>query len=130
AVAVIEDSTLSGNSAKLNGGGIYDAGAATATTITVRNSTISGNTASGSGGGISVAGAGTADLALVSATLTANVSTSGKGGGVARLNTAGTITISATVVSGNSNAFVPDVSSSTLVNVNDSAIGSKSGFTP
>ena len=58
ASAVISNSTFSGNQAKTDGGGIYQAGGQ----VSLTNSTVSGNTSGSSGGGLEVEGSATAAL--------------------------------------------------------------------
>ncbi|HTK76010.1 MAG TPA: choice-of-anchor Q domain-containing protein [Gemmataceae bacterium] len=135
---LVRNSTISGNSAAANGGGmyIYTTGPANngnttgARTISIQNTTITGNTAAGTtpdpfgGGGVG-------------------------GGGIAQryapyLFAAGvkavpaTLTITSSIISGNSNPVAPDLTQPTnprngnpgTVNLTNSAVGSASGFTP
>jgi len=113
---VLTDSTVTNNTATQNAGGIGQSGA-----LTLDNSTISDNVAgTGSGGGISSNGsitatggvisgntaptgggifndAGTVDV--VGATITGNTATEGSGGGL--ITSAGTVTLTDTVLSTN-----------------------------
>ncbi|MCG8648662.1 MAG: hypothetical protein MI861_02455, partial [Pirellulales bacterium] len=96
----ISGGTVNGNSAALEGGGLWNGGG----TMIIDGTTISGNTASGDaaddgGGGIFNNG-GTVEIGP--ATITNNVAdgASGSGGGI--LNLGGTITIDNTQISGNS----------------------------
>jgi parallel beta-helix repeat protein len=128
----VQNSTISGNTTTnpgvnyLGGGGIYFFGSAS--TFLIQNSTIAGNTSASSGGGIQLTSfAGT--LTVQNSTITGNSAT-GQGGGIASYLGGGTITVVSSVVSGNDNTSGPDIFSSGTVNVNFSAIGSATGFTP
>jgi hypothetical protein len=68
------NTTVSGNSASLTGGGIFNAAGGLAT---VTNSTVSGNSAGVEGGGIFNGGA----LTMVSSTISGNTAGGGAGGG-------------------------------------------------
>ncbi len=85
----VRNSTISGNSAGLRGGGIFNAGK-----MTVSNSTISGNSVSGDGGGISNDG----EMTVSNSTISGN-SVSGDGGGISNF---GKMTVSNSTISGNS----------------------------
>jgi hypothetical protein len=87
---ILDNSTVSGNTATSEGGGILNYGG----TLTLNNSTVSGNTANGSGGGISN-DFGTATLN--NSTVSGN--TSWEGGGL--LNYSSTLTLNNSTVSGN-----------------------------
>jgi hypothetical protein len=71
-LGTIVQSTVSGNTADYDGGGIYNAGAATVT-----NTTISNNTASKNGGGIANTSAGS--LAIMNSTMSGNAAYNGGG---------------------------------------------------
>jgi hypothetical protein len=89
----ITNSTLSGNSARFHGGGIFSAGGTD--TVTISNSTLSGNSAMiGQGGGIS----GGATVTISNSTLSGN-SAGNLGGGI---HLFGTATITNSTLSGNS----------------------------
>ena len=154
-VVVLEDSTISGNTAG-GGGGIYGYNdnfsfgslAIRGTTIsenmsvsgggiyldffflptvTIENSTISGNTASFDGGGITNVDVSNA-LTITHSTITLNAASGPAGGGI---STDAGLTLRNTIVSGNLNAASPDISATNgQVDVNFSAIGSAMGWTP
>jgi hypothetical protein len=88
ATLTITDSTITGNTAPSNGGGVANGG-----TATITNSTISGNTA-GAGGGL-YGGIAT----VTDSTVTGNTAQGGGGGGIYAQY--GTITISDSTISGN-----------------------------
>ncbi len=91
----VSNSTISGNSAtKGIGGGIYSSGS---TPFKVSNSTISGNSATSAGGGIYKIG-GTFEVS--NSTISGNSATQGIGGGI--LNTYGTMNVSNSTISDNS----------------------------
>ena len=95
------DSTVSGNFAYRNGGGIGISG-----TTTLTNSTISGNAADNVGGGIFVSSTGNATLAsttVTNNTADSNANESGQGGGVL-ISTGGTLNLKNTIVAGNIDA--------------------------
>ncbi|MBX7105228.1 MAG: hypothetical protein K1X57_14190 [Gemmataceae bacterium] len=101
----IRNSTISGNSAGLNGGAI-DIGTGISGTLTIQNSTITNNTAAGVG---------------------ANQG----GGGIHSSATAApfpVINIESTILSGNLNANGPDVFTLGTVNYKTSALGSATGI--
>ncbi|WP_370688308.1 cadherin-like domain-containing protein [Flavimaribacter sediminis] len=87
----ISDSTVTGNHAKGNGGGISNLG-----TITLTNTTISGNSSDSNGGGIDSQGTAT----LVNVTLSGNTAAGNGGGGSFEGNRPATLVN--TTVSGNS----------------------------
>ena len=114
----LTNSTVSGNTTRRLGGGIFSSGIATRggmltltnstvsgntarhgggihnhRTLTLKNSTVSGNTAGGGGGGISNAGT----LTLTNSTVSGN--TAGDGGG--GISNAGPLTLTNSTVSGN-----------------------------
>jgi Bacterial Ig-like domain/Calx-beta domain/Right handed beta helix region len=130
---LVQNSTLSGNSATTTGGGI----SAAYGSVTVQNGTIVGNTATTSGGGIAVT-VGSGTTTIQNSTIvgnTANGSTAGTGGGgLARTTTsAGTVTVANSVIAGNTNANGPDIltaATGSTVQINFSAIGSNTGYTP
>jgi hypothetical protein len=84
----LNNSTVSGNSAGLFGGGILNGG-----TMTLNNSTVSGNTATDDGGGIWNSGT----LTLNNSTVSGNTSTNNGGG----IRNSGTLTLSKSTLSGN-----------------------------
>jgi hypothetical protein len=89
-------STIAGNEAHTNGGGIYNRG-----TATMSRTTVSGNTAP-HGGGIF----NTGSLTVRSSTIAINVSTSTFAGGI--VSTPGTVTLANSIVVGNSGQFNPE----------------------
>ncbi|HEX3150424.1 MAG TPA: choice-of-anchor Q domain-containing protein [Gemmataceae bacterium] len=139
----VQNSTIAGNTTGTSGGGIAVLGSNG--TLNLQNSTIVGNTAgtlsgaisSSSGGGIAVT-AGTAATTIQNSTIFGNTAlgtaAGSGGGGIARTTTStGTMTIANSVVAGNSNANGPDIltaATGSTVNVNFSAIGSNTGYTP
>ena len=90
----LTNSTLSGNSADQDGGGIYNANGGT---LTLTNSTVSGNNAGVDGGGIRNDPGGT--LTLTNSTVTGN--TAGDDGGGIYNIAGGTLTLTNSAVSGN-----------------------------
>jgi parallel beta-helix repeat protein len=103
---IIENSTISGNTAGDDGGGIARTG--NTGTLTIRHSTITGNTAQNA-----TAGSG--------------------GGGLFVINTfTGVVTLRNSIVSGNTNVNGPDILSAgtAAVNANFCAIGDATGWTP
>jgi filamentous hemagglutinin family protein len=87
----VTNSTISGNSTKNDGGGIQNRG-----TLMVTNSTISGNTATEDGGGIENE-RGT--LAVINSIISGNSTTQQDGGGIE--NDRGTLTVTNSTISGN-----------------------------
>jgi fibronectin-binding autotransporter adhesin len=126
---LVQNSTISNNTSGGEGGGLYFYGTVATDCLMILNSTISGNMAATNGGGIHLR-AFLGDLTVVNTTITANIATSGVGGGIARIMGTGTITVASSIVSGNTNAAAPDISSSGTVNENYSAVGANLGFTP
>jgi len=125
----IDNSTVSGNSATgIFGGGLLTNSFSAAATQRIRNSTFSGNSAATDGGAVCLSNfPGT--FLVQNSTFTANTA-AGTGGGIARLATStATIAIESSIVSGNTNAKAPDISSTGIVNAKTSAIGSAAGFT-
>ncbi len=94
----VNQCTLSGNSTAQNGGGI-DVGSDS--TVTLYNSTLSGNSASGGGGGIENY---QATNTLINCTLSGN--SAGGGGGI---NNYGALTLTNTIVAGNTAATDPNL---------------------
>ena len=88
----VTDSTISGNTASYEGGGIYNNGG----TMTVTDSTISGNTAGSNGGGGIFNYSGT--MTVADSTISGNTASSGGGG----ITNAGTMTVTDSTISGNS----------------------------
>ncbi len=122
---LVEDSTISGNSATNGkGGGLYITGIGVSDVIIVRNSTVSGNSAQSVGGGICLNSAG--QLQLLNSTVAANQASTG--GGIGHLQS-GTIALISSIVSVNTGS-APDISSTGSVTLDFSAVGSASGFTP
>ncbi|MBE9118155.1 DUF4347 domain-containing protein [Lusitaniella coriacea LEGE 07157] len=101
----VTGSTISGNTANLSGGGIYNRGdAASVATLTVTGSTISGNTVNFAGGGIFNSGsaANAATLTVTGSTISGNTANSGGGifnSGIAA--NAATLTVTESTISGN-----------------------------
>ncbi|CAN5392064.1 hypothetical protein BH11PLA2_BH11PLA2_23420 [soil metagenome] len=116
----IRNSSLHGNSAASQGGAIAVFGNSA---FSVTNSTLSGNTAT-TGGGISWNTSGNNNT-INNSTITGNIATGG--GGVFAF--AGVTNFASTIVSGNSGTTGPDIASPGTTNVNNSAIGSGTGFT-
>ena len=94
----LTNSTITGNSATLDGGGIYNNG-----TATVTNSTFSGNSSSHIGGGIYNNSIGT--MTLTNTTITGNSTNGGDGGGIYNnppgMFAGGIVTLTNTIVAGN-----------------------------
>ncbi|MDH3622447.1 MAG: hypothetical protein OES69_02450 [Myxococcales bacterium] len=91
-ILTLTNSTVSGNTAIVAGGGIYNLG-----WLTLTNSTVSGNTAIVAGGGILTFGT----LTLTNSTVSGNAATQG-GGGIAN---SGTLTLMDSTVSENTSQF-------------------------
>ena len=98
----VRDSTISGNEAERDGGGIssFD-GTGTGGSVLIENSVVTGNTSQANGGGISSGGS----LTITDSTVTSNSATGvfaasgfGYGGGI---DASGTTTLTRTIVSGN-----------------------------
>lgn len=103
----LENSTVSGNMASGDGGGIYTTG--NNTTINVNRSTLSGNQANDDGGAIAQP-LGTGTISLNFATLTSNVadndsSSAGDGGGIYTVS--GVVTLQNSIVQGNVDNSTP-----------------------
>jgi predicted outer membrane repeat protein len=117
----ITNSTISGNSAAGNGGGIDLRIAGTGSAV-ITNSTITGNTSGTSdGGGVAdVVATGTAggSLTINNCTITGN-SAGGSGGGIRKLSVTGSgaLTINSSIVAGNSATSGPDISSSSTISL-------------
>ncbi|NEO86841.1 MAG: CHAT domain-containing protein [Spirulina sp. SIO3F2] len=88
----ITNSTITGNSASTDGGGIYSTG-----TVSLTNSTVSGNITNVDGGGVHSTGS----LTLTASTVSGNTAMN-YGGGLFLDNTAGNLTLSDSTLSGNS----------------------------
>ena len=112
----INNSTISGNSALNDGGGVYStASAANAATVTINNSLISGNTAGDNGGGLanSVFVGGGGPLPNASRMIVTNSTISGNmandGGGVSNFGQNGdnsaVMTLTNSTISGNTATF-------------------------
>ncbi len=97
----ISQSTISGNTAENDGGGIFNTAAGTAT---IQNSTISGNKADDAGGGIFNAGTGGVTnisySTIASNTADDNMTGAGTGGGGIK-NDGGTVNIDSSIVADN-----------------------------
>lgn len=99
----ITGSTISGNTAGFDGGGVCAFGS-----VAVTDSTISGNTANGSGDGGGICAFG--DLTVTNSTVTGNTAT-GAGGG---LDTNGALSVVYTTVTQNTDAVAANLGFSTL----------------
>ena len=95
-VSTIEQSTISGNTADGNGGGIALSAFHQGQTV-ITDSTIVGNTAVGNGGAVNSAGDAAGELLLSSTTVTGNGASTG--GGIAQ--TSGTVTVQYSIVAEN-----------------------------
>ena len=94
----VTDSTISGNTAGSNGGGgIFNYSG----TMTVADSIISGNTASYDGGGI-YNNSSTSTMTVTDSTISDNTASSNGGGGI--YNSGGTMTVADSTISGNSSS--------------------------
>jgi hypothetical protein len=96
ATVTVNSSTLSGNTAASDGGGIHNSTGS----IRVTNSTLSGNTAASNGGGIST---GNGFIALTNSTLSGNAAT-GAGGGIDQ--SSGRLVLSYVTVASNTTGIV------------------------
>jgi hypothetical protein len=132
---LIRNSTISNNHAAGGGGGF--GGENLTGTLLIRNSTVSGNQAATSGGGI-LQNAASVTITVENSTITNNSApgtTTGTnatgGGGICRVTSyAGTLNLTNSIVSGNSNPLTPDIlTTNTTTNAQYSAIGSASGVT-
>jgi hypothetical protein len=126
---LIENSTISGNTevgARGTGGGVwlfnhYFRG--TGPTWIIRNSTIAGNSAGGRGGGIAISADGTGFPLITIQNCTIANNTAGStqtgfgGGGIVRIGTAGTLSITSTIIANNANNVAPDLLGTATVNV-------------
>jgi hypothetical protein len=140
APVTIRGSTINGNTALSSvgqGGGLFFSGGAGALpVITIENSTLSGNGAGQDGGGIALSTA-TGTLTITHSTIAVNIANgtaAGRGGGGLFIPVSATFTptLRNTIVDGNTNANGPDILAPGPggVNVNYSAIGSHTGWTP
>ncbi|MFN8556453.1 MAG: choice-of-anchor Q domain-containing protein [Dehalococcoidia bacterium] len=115
-------STVSGNTAQLNGGGIFHASLTGAPgrggSLVVAGSTISGNTAEGGyGGGINSSAVAPHSTQIVNSTISGNTVPAVPGGGGSGVEIAlGTATISHTTITNNNVANVVGFSRSTTTN--------------
>ncbi len=110
----IIDSTIAGNTATLQGGGIDHV--VYSETLTLMNSTVSGNTASGRGGGVYNSGGG--DVLALNSTVFGN--TAAYGGGLENLGTFGSyLGLVNTIVAGNSGG---DCNSPNSITPNNSSL--------
>ena len=92
----IGTTTIAGNVATNNGGGLEFLGSSTGT---VRNSTISGNFTFGAGGGVRIAD--TATATILNSTIAYNIADGGAGGGVSVAVAGNTVTIVNSTIVGN-----------------------------
>jgi hypothetical protein len=140
APVTIRGSTIVGNRATAasgQGGGLFlSAGAGSLPVITIENSTISGNDAGQDGGGIAM-GSASGTLNITHSTIAVNFAfgtAAGRGGGGIFTPASATFTptLRNTIVAGNINANAPDILAvgAGTVNVNYSAVGSPTGWTP
>jgi hypothetical protein len=118
---LLESSTVSGNTSTYGeGGGIYLYAEDTVlSTFTIRNSTIASNHAVHNGAGVIFVTAGNSasnSLAIQNSTIANNVSSAGAGGGIARLGSAGTVTLTSTIVANNISPTSPDVDGTVTAN--------------
>src|SRR5262249_17094156 len=100
----------------------------------ILDSTISGNTATSDDGGIGLGNSATFPfdnlLTVENSTFTNNHATSGRGGGIGRAFGAGIVSVESTIASGNSAAAGgPDLFSMGAVNATTSLIGTIAGIT-
>ncbi|MBD8525395.1 choice-of-anchor Q domain-containing protein [Pseudomarimonas arenosa] len=137
ALANIERSTISGNTAAVDGGGVFSYLYYASNQLSINDSTISGNTAGRSGGGAYVRTYGTnTQFLLFGCTVTDNTADSdnngtGDGGGLAfEPGVNGTVSLARSVVAGNADlgGDIPDWrdGGQTLV-LSNSLIGSNAG---
>ncbi len=120
----VTDSTISYNTANSGGdggGGIYNYGGP----LTVTDSTISNNTAPDGGGGINNSGGGTPTI--TASTISNNSATSGDGGGIESFGE--TWTVGATIVAANTGGNCRVIVTSVGYNLTDDPSGSTCGFT-
>ncbi|WP_197526772.1 beta strand repeat-containing protein, partial [Botrimarina colliarenosi] len=129
----LTDSTLSGNSAAGNGGGVQSEGVFGGVgAVSATNSTISGNSSGGDGGGVWTDG----QVTLTSSTVVDNHATalSSAGGGVFRLNHIEMLTIRNSIIAVNSDSgTIPDIlATNPSATIDYSLIGDTtgSGITP
>jgi fibronectin-binding autotransporter adhesin len=121
---LVEYSTLSGNSAHASGGAVFSN---TAANVIVRDSTIAGNTASG-GGGLELSNFGALfAIQIQNCTITSNAG--GSNGGGIDLSGSGSISISSSILFGDSATNGPEIFRSGAVTMNTSLVQSKSGVT-
>lgn len=112
----VEDCTVTGNSAPNFAGGLYNYNGGGAATFTALRNTVAGNSAASGAGclNLSAAAVGTASMSLVHCTVSSNTATN-NGGGCFNWQAAGigTLTLTDTIVAGNSPALVagsgPDI---------------------
>ncbi|MUH01297.1 DUF4347 domain-containing protein, partial [Scytonema sp. UIC 10036] len=117
----IANSTISSNSASL-GGGIYSAN-----NVAIANSTISGNTAKDSAGGVFASNGTIANSTITQNTADSDNDNVGDGGGV--YNNGGTISVTNSIIAGNSEGDgTSDVAGSTFNGNANNLIGSTSGI--
>jgi hypothetical protein len=112
---IVTGTAIAENTAAGRGGGIhFDKGG----TLTMTNSTVSGNVAGNSGGGVYFFEMQTASV-IQNSTVTANTASGITGGGIslAAALPGGTLTLSSTIVAGNTNPAAPDVSADGPTNV-------------
>jgi predicted outer membrane repeat protein len=93
--ATLTDCTFTGNSAGIKGGAIV----ASSAMLTLTDCTLTGNSAGTSGGAV-LAGGATGQTTLTNCTVVGNFSSAGVGG----LDNSGTITLTNTIIAGNTNS--------------------------
>ena len=121
----IENSTISGNTATSDGGGVSLSFTGVNTgTVQMVSSTISGNTASGRGGGISAVGNLIGTLRIDDSTIALN---NAYFGGGLRTNGLATTELTSSIVATNTASTRPDVSGT--INANFNLIGNTMGAT-
>jgi hypothetical protein len=94
----VTNSSISGNTAGANGGGIANTNGGT---LTVTNSSISGNTTGEDGGGIFNNADGA--VTVTNSTLSGNTASNNDGGGIA--NNSGVVVVTGSMLSGNTSGF-------------------------
>jgi predicted outer membrane repeat protein len=96
-IMTITNSTITGNVASGNGGGIYNSGSSNNSGLNLTDTTVSGNSATGSGGGIHNEG-GPANFSRITVN---NNTANTQGGGIANSNSGANLTVTNSTVSGN-----------------------------
>jgi CSLREA domain-containing protein len=95
---VINNTTITGNTAAFDGGGIYSFG-----DVTITNSTLSANTGFG-GGGMKNEG----DVSMTNVTVSGNTATDSDGGGLGHSSDGGTASLTNVTIVDNTSAFTGD----------------------